>query len=151
MPTKKNIETPEILYRHFKSYKKNCKKNPKKENFWSSKSDKEVSVSREIPYTWDGFEIWLKKKRILVRLDDYKTNKDNRYSKYADIIHAIDKEIYEDKFTGAAAGIYQTNIIARDLGLKDRRDLTTDDDKLYSNLSEEDKQDIVDKIKNASK
>lgn len=126
MPTKKNIQTPAKLYAYFSSYKKHCKDNPKKENFWSSRSEKEVSVSREVPYTWDGFEIWLKSNKVLVRLDDYKSNKDSRYTQYADIIRAIGMEIYEDKFTGAVAGIYQNNIIARDLGLSDKQDVKHD-------------------------
>ncbi len=139
MPTEKNINTPEALYEYFESYKEICKDNPKKENFWSSKSDKEVSVSREIPYTWDGFEVWLRKEKIIVRLDDYKSNKDNRYSEYANIIHAIGKEIYEDKFTGAVAGVYQHTIIARDLGLRDKQDLdvTTQGEKVFQLMTDD--------------
>lgn len=129
MPSKKNISTPEKLYEHFESYKEYCKKNPKKENYWSSRSDKEVSVSREIPYTWDGFEIWLRKNKILAKLDDYKEDKDGRYSDYADIIRVIGKEIYEDKYSGAVAGIFQHNIIARDLGLRDKTETETTNSK----------------------
>lgn len=123
MPTKKNIETPEKLYEHFLSYVKYCKENPKKENFYSSKLDKQVSVDREVPITWNGFDIWLRKNKILAKLEDYKANKDGRYTDYADIIRVIHKEIYEDKFAGATAGIYQHNIIARDLGLSDKKEL----------------------------
>lgn len=130
MPTEKNIKTPRKLYEYFTRYKSNCKNNPKKENFWSSKSDKQVSVKREIPYTWNGFEIWLNKQKIIVNIDDYKANKDNRYSEYTNIIRAIGKEIYEDKFSGAVSGIFQHNIIARDLGLVDKKDLTTDGEKI---------------------
>lgn len=121
MPTDKNIESPIKLFDYFEKYKKKCKDSPKKETLWSYKSDKEVSISKEIPLTWDGFEIWLRKNKIIVRLDDYKANKDDRYSEYADIIRAIDQEIYEDKYTGAVAGIFQNNIIARDLGLVDQQ------------------------------
>jgi hypothetical protein len=122
MPTEKNIKTPEALYEQFEAYKTLCKSNPKKENFWSSKSDKEVSVSREIPLTWNGFELYLRKEKVLCKLDDYKANKDGRYTEYADIIHVIDIEIYEDKFSGAVAGIFQHNIIARDLGLVEKKE-----------------------------
>ncbi len=121
MPTDKNIKSPEKLFEYFEEYKKNCKESPKKETLWSYKSDKEVSISKEIPLTWDGFEIWLRKNKIIVRLQDYKANKDDRYSEYAYIIHAIGQEIYEDKYTGGVAGIFQNNIIARDLGLIDQQ------------------------------
>lgn len=130
MPTKKNIKTPDKLFEHFEHYKTQCKKSPKKENFNSSKADKQVSVNREIPYTWDGFEIYLRTNGILAKLDDYKANKDNRYSEYADIIRAIGQEIRHDKMNGAYAGIYQHNIVARELGLADNQ-------KLEHNLSEE--------------
>jgi len=121
MPTQKNIKPPEKLYEYFEQYKVDCKNSPKKENFYSSRADKQVSVDREIPLTWDGFEIWLRKKGIIAKLDDYIFNTDNKYSEYSAIIRAIDKEIYEDKFSGAAAGIFQHNIIARDLGLVDKK------------------------------
>lgn len=121
MPTEKNIKTPDELYSHFEAYKDFCKSSPKKENFYSSKLDKEVSVSREVPLTWNGLEIYLRRKGIIAKLDDYQSNKDGRYSEYAAIIRTIGIEIYEDKFAGAAAGIFQHNIIARDLGLADQK------------------------------
>lgn len=122
MGVHKKIESPKVLYSHFEKYKEECKSNPKKENFWSSKSDKEVSVSREVPYTWDGFEVFLNKEKIIVRLDDYKSNKDDRYTDFADIIHVIGKEISNDKMNGAYAGIFNPNIVARDQGLRDNVD-----------------------------
>ncbi len=70
MSTEKNIKTPEKFYEHFEAYRKHCKANPKKENYWSSKLDKEVSVSREVPLTWDGFDIFMRKNKILDCSDD---------------------------------------------------------------------------------
>jgi len=124
MPTDKNIKTPDELFAHFEKYKKACKANPKKESIWSNKQDKQVSLDREIPLTWDGFEIWLRKNKIISRLDDYKFNKDDRYTEYAYILHAIGREIYEDKLTGAVACVLNGNIIARDLGLKEQSEIS---------------------------
>jgi len=125
MPTEKNIKTPEKLYELFEQYKIYCKANPRVENYWSNRLEEQVSVDRERPYTWDGFEIWLRAKKIIARLQDYKADKDKRYSEYAYIIHAIDQEIYDDKITGAVVDIYNHNIIARDFGLKDQTENTT--------------------------
>ena len=53
----------------------------------------------------------------------------NNYHKaelFSDIIEAINQVIYTQKFEGAAAGFFNANIIARDLGLKDATDVTTD-------------------------
>ena len=126
MPTEKNIETPEKLYKHFEAYKKLCKATPKKESIWSHKQDKQVKLDREIPFTWDGFEIWLRKNKIISRLSDYKADKDGRYTEYAYIIHAINQEIYEDKITGATSGVFNANIIARDLGLAEKKEIKGD-------------------------
>jgi hypothetical protein len=46
------------------------------------------------------------------------------------VIHDIEKTIYDQKFQGASADLLNANIIARDLGLKERTDLTSDDDKI---------------------
>ena len=53
-------------------------------------------------------------------MDDYKANTNNAYTEFSYIIHTIDMEIKDDKMSGAIAGIYQHNIIARDLGLIDK-------------------------------
>lgn len=50
--------------------------------------------------------------------DNYKKKKD-----YIAITTRIEKIIYEQKFTGAAATLLNPNIIARDLGLSDKQDL----------------------------
>ena len=39
------------------------------------------------------------------------------------IIHKIEEIIYNQKFEGAAVGIFNSNIIARDLGLSDKKDI----------------------------
>ncbi len=127
MGNTKNIETPGKLYEYFGKYRADAKKSPKRENFYSSKLDKQVSVDREIPLTWVGFDVWLRKNKIIAKIEDYKANTNDKYSEFSDIIRAINDEIYNDKFNGAVAGIYQHNIIARDLGLveKSETDITT--------------------------
>ena len=39
------------------------------------------------------------------------------------VIDDIEKIIYRQKFEGAAAGLLNANIIARDLGLRDKQDV----------------------------
>jgi hypothetical protein len=52
----------------------------------------------------------------------YKSNKD-----YYEVITQAEEVIYNQKFTGAAAGLLNPNIIARDLGLADKKDHTSSD------------------------
>lgn len=58
---------------------------------------------------------------------EFKSNTPNDSEDFLTVIDDIEKIIYTQKFEGAAAGFLNANIIARDLGLKDRHDHTTDD------------------------
>ena len=79
-----------------------------------------VKLKNMRPKTWAGFEVHLFREGILVRLDDYKANKDNRYAEFADVIHAINKIIFDHNFDGAAVNALKENLIARSLGLHDK-------------------------------
>lgn len=48
------------------------------------------------------------------------------------IMEDAERVIYQQKFEGAAADLLNANIIARDLGLKDRTDVTSDDKPIES-------------------
>ncbi len=61
---------------------------------------------------------------------------------FSKVITRIREIIYNQKFEGAAAGFLNPNIIARDLGLKDSSDITTNGNPIvnevdYSKLSDE--------------
>lgn len=43
---------------------------------------------------------------------------------YSEVTGAISDIMYEQKFSGAAAGLLSSNIIARDLGLTDKQEIT---------------------------
>ncbi|NIB43804.1 DNA-packaging protein [Pseudomaricurvus alkylphenolicus] len=49
--------------------------------------------------------------------DNYKANED-----FVEVITRVEEIIYEQKFAGAAAELLNPNIIARDLGLSDKRE-----------------------------
>lgn len=60
---------------------------------------------------------------------------------FSEVITHVEDIIYTQKFEGAAAGLLVPNIIARDLGLADKKDITTQGDKItesidYTKLSE---------------
>jgi hypothetical protein len=48
------------------------------------------------------------------------------------IVHQIEEVIYKQKFDGAASGFFNTNIIARDLGLVDRHDVKSGDEPIQA-------------------
>ena len=53
---------------------------------------------------------------------NYKTNPD-----FFGVCESVEKSIYQQKFTGASADLLNASIIARDLGLADKQDLTSSD------------------------
>lgn len=126
----KLFSSPEILWEEACEYFEWCDENPLKSVEQSRKSGKkkqEVSDEGietvdtgliELPlmraYTWEGLELFLN----IDSLREYKTNPD--YKDFSQIVTRIGKIIYSQKFTGAAAGLLNSNIIARDLGLADK-------------------------------
>ncbi|KAA2242824.1 DNA-packaging protein [Chitinophaga agrisoli] len=74
-------------------------------------------VEKMRPYTWDGLETFLD----IDSLREYKTNE--TYKAFSQVITRIGKIIYTQKFEGAAAGLLHANIIARDLGLADKKEV----------------------------
>ncbi len=122
MPTKKNIKTPEVLYDLFVEYKTYAKENPKKENFYNAKEGKEISITREIPYTMVGFENFMFGKGVISTLAHYFMNLDDRYSEYVSICTRIRAEIKQDQIDGGMVGIYNTSITQRLNGLVDKQE-----------------------------
>ncbi len=49
------------------------------------------------------------------------------------VITRIKETIFTQKFEGASADLLNANIIARDLGLADKKDITSDGDKITYN------------------
>ena len=90
------------------------------------------------PYTWAGFEAYLFEKGIITNLDDYRQNVDNRYQDYVGIIRAIGKVMFAQKFEGAAAGAFNANIIARELGLADKSELRVTEEQPLFGTDEDD-------------
>ena len=76
-------------------------------------------VAKMRAMTYEGLQLFLEISHVTWL--NYKKKKD-----YLTIIYAIEKIIYEQKFTGAAATLLNPNIIARDLGLRDDQKIDSD-------------------------
>jgi hypothetical protein len=121
----KNIETPEKLLELFKDYVKHESENPMHRIEYVGKEGKQVKTPLETPVTFDGFEVYLFQKGIISDLGHYSRNKHERYSDYVPIIAYIRKHCYIHNFKGAAVKLFDPNLIARKLGIKDSSDVTT--------------------------
>lgn len=115
----KIFETPEILWDAAKEYFEWVDANPIEAQ--DNKGTKHVNtVKFNRPYTEDALCIFLDIGNST--LHDYKKRED-----FSDVIRKIEAVIRNQKFEGAAVGIFKENIIARDLGLKDRKDFSSED------------------------
>lgn len=127
MGIQKTIKTPEELWDLFKAYKHDLETNPLYRNEFNAKFGSIVEIPLKRPLTWAGFEAFIADRIGLEDIQNYRYNKDGRYSEFIGIITRIGNVMFAEKFEGAAAGLYQQNIIARELGLTDKKDLSSTD------------------------
>lgn len=116
------FKTPEELWKECIKYFKWVEDNPlKEEKIFSYQGDTVIGdLSKMRPMTLRGLchhinihhSTWI----------DYRGKKE-----FSDIVKHIEDIIYDQKFTGAATDLLNSNIIARDLGLKDKKELSTPD------------------------
>jgi hypothetical protein len=123
----KLFETPDLLREAAAEYFDYCQKNPLLEvDFKGSKDITEVVIPRVRPFTLSGLCIYLGASRHW--WNEFKKNP-NLTKDFLEVIHWIEETIWTQKFEAAAAGFLNTNIIARDLGLVDKKEQEIKTDK----------------------
>jgi len=118
----KLFKTAELLWKAACEYFEWCEDNPIiAQDNKGTKNVNEVKFNR--PFTLKGFclycdatEHWYTEFKKGLK----ETDKDFLY-----ICRKIEDIVYNQKFEGAAIGIYNANIIARDLGLSEHSDITS--------------------------
>jgi len=83
---------------------------------FNGKDATKCEVPTDTPYTWTGLYLFLDISHTTWQ--DYETRED-----FIAICTRVRHTIYTQKFEGAAVGAYNANIIARDLGLTDKKEL----------------------------
>lgn len=138
-----------LLWEAAKEYFEWCQDNPFEEekpfvvsnggNSGSSIEDHTIKHMR--PFTMHGLCLFLDCSTSYFRA--FKSTHKGEKNDFLTVIEKIEEVIYNQKFSGAASGFFNANIIARDLGLKDQTDITTAGEKInppgidYSKLSDE--------------
>lgn len=119
----KILKTPQQLWEIACDYFEWCDENPlfrqdflRSGDFAGSKVD--VKLGR--PYTWQGLENHLREAGLVAKLDDYRANRGGNYSEFSDILSHIETIIYDQKYTGAVVGLFNANLIAKDLGMTEK-------------------------------
>jgi hypothetical protein len=120
----KIFETPELMWAAAEEYFEWCDDNPwyKKELLKSGERVGElIDVPMTRPYTLMGLCIYLDCNEQYFKT--FKAQLPEGEKGFNTVISAIEQVIYTQKFEGAAVGAFNANIIARDLGLRDKQDL----------------------------
>lgn len=106
----RNYPKPNDLWEAVKPYFMYCDANPiiKTETTTTDKGSMVKEIQYKIPYTWEGLYVFLG----ICDLERYKQKKE-----FAGIITHIGNTIRTQKLEGAAAGVFNANIIAKELGL----------------------------------
>ena len=92
---------------------------------WVGKDATEVERKSDTPYTITGLCIFLGVNRGY--FSDFKQNCSPDFS---EIITRVEDIMFTQKFEGATVGAFNHNIIARDLGLTDKTDVTSGGEKI---------------------
>lgn len=109
--------SPQSLWLEALNYFKWVEDNPLKEEKVFS-SGKKISVNKLRAMSTTGFCVFANLRKTV--FEEYMTSEE-----YAEVISRIKDIIYVQKFEGAAAGLFETSFVARELGLKDQTDITT--------------------------
>lgn len=107
--------TPDILWVAACKYFEWCVNNPLMEVRYVGKDARQALVPKMVPFTMRGLCLFLG-----VNAGYFRDLKRTASAEFGDMVLHIEETCYEQKFTGAAAGFFEANIIARDLGLMKR-------------------------------
>lgn len=114
----KIFETPDILWEAACEYFAWCEDNPLIEIDYKGKDADRVELYKMRAFTVHGLCIFLG-----CNSKYFNDFKEANHQGFSEVLTRIMDIIYNQKFTGAAAGFLNPNIIARDLGLSDKKEL----------------------------
>ena len=136
----KLFESPEMLWDACCEYFQWCDDNPLIEIDYKGKDADEVRYPRMRAYTLRDLYRYLDvNEQYLIHFEKNLKPKDSEEDKdFVNIITRVRDIVYTQKFQGAAAGFLNANIIARDLGLSDKKESTVKlDQRLFPDVSED--------------
>jgi len=122
------FSSPTILWEACCEYFEQTSKRVWSEKHWVGKDANEVTKDTAVPFLISGLCIFLDIDRQTWK--NYGTKEE--YKDFFAITKKVNEIIYTQKFEGAAVGAFNPVIIARDLGLTERTDVTSKGDALPS-------------------
>lgn len=116
----RKVVAPEDLWAHAVDYFEWCDNNPWEEQDWVGREGKAVKKKHPVPYTLVGLATFIGIAERTLR--NYGNGSDPAYKDFLPVYTHIEQIVRTQKFTGAAAGFFNANIIARDLGMVEKVD-----------------------------
>ncbi len=120
----KLFETPELMWEAACEYFQWCDETPLKEEkafaYQGEVTKENISLKR--PYTLKALCFYLNTNDAYFR--QFKEGLQEEEKDFSTVIKDVENIIYTQKFEGAATGLFNSNIIARDLGLSDKTEST---------------------------
>ena len=121
----KLFSDPKVLFKAAVEYFKWREQNPLYETDFRGKDATEVQIPKMRAFTLSGLCIYLGVNSEY--FNQFKKSLEGRNDELSQdlswVVSQIYDIIYDQKFTGAAAGFLNPNIIARDLGLSDKQEI----------------------------
>lgn len=113
--------SPEKLWQAACEYFEWCEDNPLLSTEYLGKDAEERQIPKMRPFTLTGLCLYLDCNSVYFQ--HFKETETGKKEDFRNVITRIEETIYTQKFSGAAAGFLNANIISRDLGLIDKKDL----------------------------
>lgn len=118
----KLFASSDLLWEAATEYFTWCDKNPWIKKDWVGKDAIPVDRPTARPYTLHGLCLYLD---VNTRyFEQFKRNLAEADQDFSTVITRIEETIYQQKFEGAVVGAFNANIIARDLGLADKKEIS---------------------------
>ena len=114
----KLFEAPDLLWDAACEYFEWCEDNPLIEVDFKGKDADRVELPKMRAFTLHGLCLYLD-----VNTKYFNDFRDAKHDGFSEVLTRIIEVIYHQKFTGAAAGFLNPSIIARDLGLADKKEI----------------------------
>jgi|SRR5690625_31396 len=117
--------SPHDMWKACCEYFQWCVDNPLIEYDFRGKDATKVEIPKMRAFTLEGLCLYLdcNTKYFQEFERNLKGKKTKKEKEFSHIITRVREIIYEQKFTGASSGLFNSSIIARDLGLRDKREL----------------------------
>lgn len=124
------FKTPEDLKKAFDEYKDDLKEQAKEwlKVQYVGKEGERKADAQKIPMTMEGFERFCYDNYGCV--NQYFDNKDELYNNFVTICSRVKNEIRENQITGGMLGFFNPSITQRLNNLTEKKDITTQGDKI---------------------